>query len=81
MGACCPACRTEVRLFGLGFVGSGLSAGIYCTKSFESFPRRQGTPSPQNAVAVAAAGMEGSSQGIKERELLAGLFPKGPIAQ
>lgn len=80
MGACCPACSTEVLLFGLGFVGSGPSAGIYCTKSFESFPRRQGIPSPQNVVAVAVAGRESSSQGIKERELLAGLFPKGPIA-
>lgn len=80
MGVCCPACCTKGLPFGLDFIGSCPSAGISCTKSFESFPHQQGIPSPQNIVAVAVAEMEGSSQGIKERELLAGLFPKGPIA-
>lgn len=76
---CCPACQTKVLPFGLGFVGSGPSAAIYCTKSFRSLPHRQGTPSPDNDVDIAVAEMEASSQGIKKVELPAGLFPKSPI--
>lgn len=71
---------SKVLSFGLGFIGSGPSAGIYCTKSLRSFPHQQGTPSPDDVVAIAVAEMEASSQGIKQRELLARLFPKGPIA-
>lgn len=80
MRAHCPACHTEALLFGLGFVISGLSAGVYCPKSHGSFPHQQMTPSPPNSIAVAVAEMEGSSQGRKERELLVGLTPEGPIA-
>lgn len=66
--------------FGLGFVGSGSSAGIYCTKSFRSSPHQLGIPSPYDVVSVAVAEMDATSQGMKAWELLAGLFPKGPIA-